>query len=116
MLIGDSGVGKTCILVRFKNNTFLGGSFISTVGIDFRVSNDYLLSAKKLLYTYIFKFLDSLTDHCTVMFSPMRRYGRALAMGLRLLVCHMLLHDWLFVIFVHLHNYFQTVVQTHTDT
>jgi len=38
MLIGDSGVGKTCLLVRFKNNTFLGGSFISTVGIDFRVS------------------------------------------------------------------------------
>jgi len=46
MLIGDSGVGKTCILVRFKNNTFLGGSFISTVGIDFRVSTDYLLAAE----------------------------------------------------------------------
>jgi len=43
MLIGDSGVGKTCLLVRFKNNTFLGGSFISTVGIDFRVSISYLL-------------------------------------------------------------------------
>ena len=38
MLIGDSGVGKTCLLVRFKDNTFLSGSFISTVGIDFRVS------------------------------------------------------------------------------
>src|SRR6218665_2257096 len=37
MLIGDSGVGKTCLLVRFKDNTFLSGSFISTVGIDFRV-------------------------------------------------------------------------------
>lgn len=36
MLIGDSGVGKTCLLVRFKDGTFLGGSFISTVGIDFR--------------------------------------------------------------------------------
>ncbi|XP_013407226.1 ras-related protein Rab-26 isoform X3 [Lingula anatina] len=36
MLIGDSGVGKTCLLVRFKDNTFLSGSFISTVGIDFR--------------------------------------------------------------------------------
>jgi len=47
MLIGDSGVGKTCVLVRFKNNTFLGGSFISTVGIDFRVSATYLLSAEK---------------------------------------------------------------------
>jgi len=36
MLIGDSGVGKTCILVRFKDGAFLSGSFISTVGIDFK--------------------------------------------------------------------------------
>ncbi|KAK3083718.1 hypothetical protein FSP39_001986 [Pinctada imbricata] len=36
MLIGDSGVGKTCLLVRFKDRAFLSGSFISTVGIDFR--------------------------------------------------------------------------------
>ena len=38
MLIGDSGVGKTCVLIRFKDGAFLSGSFISTVGIDFRVS------------------------------------------------------------------------------
>ena len=37
MLIGDSGVGKTCVLVRFKDGAFLSGSFISTVGIDFKV-------------------------------------------------------------------------------
>ncbi|XP_024913492.1 ras-related protein Rab-26-like [Cynoglossus semilaevis] len=37
MLVGDSGVGKTCLLVRFKDGAFLAGSFISTVGIDFRV-------------------------------------------------------------------------------
>lgn len=37
MLLGDSGVGKTCLLVRFRDGTFLSGSFISTVGIDFRV-------------------------------------------------------------------------------
>uniref|UniRef100_A0A8C6NV66 RAB26, member RAS onco family n=1 Tax=Nothobranchius furzeri TaxID=105023 RepID=A0A8C6NV66_NOTFU len=36
MLVGDSGVGKTCMLVRFKDGAFLAGSFISTVGIDFR--------------------------------------------------------------------------------
>ncbi|XP_048871116.1 ras-related protein Rab-26 isoform X1 [Brienomyrus brachyistius] len=36
MLVGDSGVGKTCVLVRFKDGAFLAGSFISTVGIDFR--------------------------------------------------------------------------------
>ncbi|GAB0091737.1 ras-related protein Rab-26 [Sergentomyia squamirostris] len=36
MLLGDSGVGKTCFLVRFRDGTFLSGNFISTVGIDFR--------------------------------------------------------------------------------
>ncbi|XP_061455656.1 ras-related protein Rab-26 isoform X2 [Rhineura floridana] len=36
MLVGDSGVGKSCLLVRFKDGAFLAGSFISTVGIDFR--------------------------------------------------------------------------------
>lgn len=42
MLVGDSGVGKTCLLVRFKDGAFLAGSFISTVGIDFRVSQQQL--------------------------------------------------------------------------
>uniref|UniRef100_A0A673WZP3 small monomeric GTPase n=1 Tax=Salmo trutta TaxID=8032 RepID=A0A673WZP3_SALTR len=37
MLLGDSAVGKTCVLVRFKDGAFLGGNFIATVGIDFRV-------------------------------------------------------------------------------
>lgn len=36
MLIGDSCVGKTCLLTRFKDGKFLSGTFISTVGIDFR--------------------------------------------------------------------------------
>jgi GTPase SAR1 family protein len=38
MLIGDSGVGKTCLLVRFKDDTFLTCNFIATVGIDFKVN------------------------------------------------------------------------------
>lgn len=38
MLLGDSSVGKTCILLRFKDGAFVGGNFIATVGIDFRVS------------------------------------------------------------------------------
>ncbi|TDG98366.1 hypothetical protein EPR50_G00217240 [Perca flavescens] len=42
MLVGDSGVGKTCLLVRFKDGAFLAGSFISTVGIDFRVGTHTL--------------------------------------------------------------------------
>ncbi|XP_031779206.1 ras-related protein Rab-37 isoform X3 [Nasonia vitripennis] len=36
MLLGDSGVGKTCILTRFRDGQFLSGNYITTVGIDFR--------------------------------------------------------------------------------
>lgn len=36
VLIGDSGVGKTAILLRYSDNMF-NASFISTIGIDFRI-------------------------------------------------------------------------------
>ncbi|XP_078372247.1 ras-related protein Rab-13-like [Oculina patagonica] len=36
LLVGDSGVGKTCILIRFVENTF-SSSYISTIGIDFKI-------------------------------------------------------------------------------
>ncbi|XP_032672639.1 ras-related protein Rab-37-like isoform X2 [Odontomachus brunneus] len=36
MLLGDSGVGKTCLLTRFRDGRFLAGNYITTVGIDFR--------------------------------------------------------------------------------
>ena len=38
MLLGDTGVGKTCIMIKFKDGHFLSGTYISTVGIDYRVS------------------------------------------------------------------------------
>ncbi|GFY15863.1 hypothetical protein TNCV_1285081 [Trichonephila clavipes] len=41
MLVGDSGVGKTCLLVRYKDGAFLSGVFISTVGIDYRAKRDW---------------------------------------------------------------------------
>ena len=37
VILGDSGVGKTCLLLKFRDNAFLAGNFISTVGIDYRV-------------------------------------------------------------------------------
>ncbi|XP_059480917.1 ras-related protein Rab-37-like isoform X2 [Neocloeon triangulifer] len=36
LLLGDCGVGKTCLLVRFQDGRFLYGCYISTVGVDFR--------------------------------------------------------------------------------
>lgn len=36
VLIGDSGVGKTAILLRYADNMF-NTSFITTIGIDFRI-------------------------------------------------------------------------------
>lgn len=37
MMLGDSGVGKSCLLIRFKDKTFMSGSYIATIGIDYRV-------------------------------------------------------------------------------
>ena len=36
LLIGDSGVGKTCIIYRFVENKF-DSSFVTTIGIDFKI-------------------------------------------------------------------------------
>ena len=37
-MIGDSGVGKTCLLLRYANDSF-SPTFITTIGIDFKIKN-----------------------------------------------------------------------------
>ncbi|XP_057170885.1 ras-related protein Rab-13 isoform X2 [Ursus arctos] len=36
LLIGDSGVGKTCLIIRFAEDSF-NNTYISTIGIDFKI-------------------------------------------------------------------------------
>ncbi len=55
VLIGDSGVGKSCILLRFADDQFKE-HFYATVGVDFRFKN-FLVDEKNIklqivLYLY----------------------------------------------------------------
>ncbi|XP_070064663.1 ras-related protein Rab-26 isoform X4 [Drosophila virilis] len=36
IMLGDSGVGKTSLLIRFRDGRYVPSYFLSTVGIDFR--------------------------------------------------------------------------------
>ena len=38
VMIGDSGVGKSCILLRFADDKF-NENFYATLGVDFRFKN-----------------------------------------------------------------------------
>ena len=38
LMIGDSGVGKTCLLLRYASQSF-SPTFITTIGIDFKIKN-----------------------------------------------------------------------------
>jgi len=45
LIIGDSGVGKSCLLLRFADDIFTD-SFISTIGVDFKIKTIDIDGAK----------------------------------------------------------------------
>ena len=47
LLIGDSGVGKSCLLLRFSDDQFTP-SFITTIGIDFKIYTIPNLEGKRI--------------------------------------------------------------------
>ncbi len=40
-MIGNSGVGKSCMLMRYVDNTFTT-NFFNTIGVDFKMKSIYL--------------------------------------------------------------------------
>lgn len=45
LLIGDSGVGKSCLLLRYSDDSFTS-SFITTIGIDFKIKSILINESK----------------------------------------------------------------------
>eukprot|EP00403_Amphidinium_massartii_P008143 CAMPEP_0178422752 /NCGR_PEP_ID=MMETSP0689_2-20121128/27336_1 /TAXON_ID=160604 /ORGANISM="Amphidinium massartii, Strain CS-259" /LENGTH=201 /DNA_ID=CAMNT_0020044327 /DNA_START=56 /DNA_END=658 /DNA_ORIENTATION=- len=39
LLIGDSAVGKSSLLLRYADGVYLPGSYVATVGVDFKIKN-----------------------------------------------------------------------------
>lgn len=58
VMIGDSGVGKSCILLRFADDKF-NENFYATIGVDFRFKNimvDDKTVKLQIVYTYFNSF------------------------------------------------------------
>ena len=47
MIIGETETGKTSLISRYCKNEFKGGSYLSTIGIDFQIKN-LVLDSKRI--------------------------------------------------------------------
>lgn len=64
ILLGDSGVGKTSLLVQFDTGKFQTGTFSATVGIGFTVSSN---NTETIIYTGKYRlitFTNVIDHHC----------------------------------------------------
>ncbi len=41
LLIGDSGVGKSCLLMKYADGTY-SDSYLSTIGVDFKIKTEFV--------------------------------------------------------------------------
>lgn len=73
LLIGDSGVGKTCLLCRFADDSF-SSSFISTIGIDFKMKTIEIEGKKIKLQIWYDKFFN-LALHSSINFGQLKGYS-----------------------------------------
>lgn len=46
LIIGDSGVGKSCMMMRYVQNAFTT-AFYTTIGVDFVTTNNYRSESKE---------------------------------------------------------------------
>lgn len=78
LLIGDSGVGKSCLLLRFADDTYTE-SYISTIGVDFKIRTIELegKTVKLQIVSFIYFIFSSMAFR--LFWSPTRaRWARCL--------------------------------------
>ena len=62
LIIGDSGVGKSCLLLRFSDHSYTD-AYISTIGVDFKIRTiecDGKLIKLQIWYVSILYIADTL--------------------------------------------------------
>lgn len=65
LIIGDSGVGKSCLLLRFSDHSYTD-AYIATIGVDFKIRTiecDGKLIKLQIWYVTMDKTLDVLYNH-----------------------------------------------------
>jgi len=76
LMIGDSGVGKTCLLLRYANDSF-SPTFITTIGIDFKIKTIQLDDKTIKLQIWVRLFFPTLIKHRAHVLASIRRKYRA---------------------------------------
>ena len=82
VLIGDSGVGKSCLLLRFADDTYTE-SYISTIGVDFKIRTinlDGMMTFGQFTLTFI---VDEDMENFLILQNWMRGLGTPDSLGER---------------------------------